>query len=663
MSATAYIGVSILASALGVDWQQSLWSNYERMMGLWTLLHVFFFFIVIATSLREEDFRWLFRAIVLSAAILALFGLGEIIAARGAARIESTLKNSAFLASYLFLAGFLALMLAWQERAQPVLKYVWLSISLVSFFAMVSTGTRGAMIALGASTFLILFLSILFSPWGFRVKRFLGYGVAILVMIIIIGYFSKDWLSRSSFDPLARLASVSSQERTVEGRLLAWRVAWTGWRERFFLGWGIENFSLLFNAHYDPRLYEQEPWFDRAHNFILDIGATTGILGLVAYLMIFVSALVLIRKKWRRERISFGVFAITNAILVGHLLQNFFVFDSITSLVTLWVVFAWIHAGSIDTHEQKQYPGRHWWVLIPGAVLAVALVLFVMWRPLQENRLGKAGYDAFAQRLGDERAMHLYENALAYNTFGDVDVRRSVAEYLFEFMQKGGKRDPQALRRVIDYAIQKMEENIKERPSDVKWYMYQGQLYNLGAAFFPEVSQEYAAYAEKRYLESAELSPGRPQIYLEIAQARSVLKNIPGVWEAMDTAERLAPDYGTVYINGIVHAIALGDRQREAQYMAKLTALEAIDAPVLRDAYYKVGRLDETIAMENRYIQRLESQSDASKKTLAVEYKNLAVFHKEAGHIPEARGAALKVIELDPSQRPSAEVFLQLLGG
>jgi len=666
--------VATIVSFFAQDFSRSVWSNYERMMGLWTLTHVLLFFFITTNICRDyKKSLWLLRSASLAALIVSLIGIFEFIGSSGAARVEGPLRNAAFLASYLLLTAFIALWLTLREDSTKKEALLWGCVFLLSCLALFLTATRGALVGLAGGLGVLSILVLLCAPedkstLGLRnklLKKYVTVGWLLCIVLLSGAILFRERLARSSFDPISRLASISFKDNSFQGRLKIWRVGWEGWRARFLGGWGVENIDIMFNEKYDPGLIDLEPWIDRAHNVVLDMGIAVGFVGLGAYFGIFIASIIFLARGWKKRDVPFWMFSVFTALLTAHFIQNLFVFDSITSLLILFTVFAFIAARAPavaeDNFPRRKNQSRAFVLLLLGAMVVVPLFYVGAWGPFWENRHGKRGYDAFA--FGDdEEGFREIETALAYDTYGNIDVRRSVAEYVFEFLKQGGKRDPQALRRVIDYAIQKMEENIKERPGDVKWYMYQGQLYNLGAVFFPEVSQEYAAYAEKRYLESAKLSPGRPQIYLEIAQARSVLKNIPGVWEAMDTAEHLAPDYGAVYINGVVHAIALGDRKREAQYMAKLTALEAIDVPALRDAYYKVGRLDETIAMENRYIQRLESQRDVSKKTLAVEYKNLAVFHKEAGHIPEARAAALKVIELDPSQRQSAEAFLQFLG-
>ena len=48
----------------------------------------------------------------------------------------------------------------------------------------------------------------------------------------------------------------------------------------------------MFAEHYDPRMYKQEPWFDRAHNVFFDWFVAGGVLGLVAYLALYLTPIL-----------------------------------------------------------------------------------------------------------------------------------------------------------------------------------------------------------------------------------------------------------------------------------------------------------------------------------------------------------------------------------
>lgn len=670
-----FFGIMVLSAFFGADFYQSVWSNYERMIGLWTFFHLFLFFLIIATTIiKEHQWLWLFRVAALSSLIVSLVGIAEFLETGTAFRIESTLKNSAFLASYLLPAAFINLLLLLRETRFTAVSLLWGVSALLAFSVIVLTGTRGAVLASVAG---FLLLNILFLLLGSREGRTLSianqtlkkFAVGILVVFVLlvgVGFVFKERLSMSSFSPLARLAGISLSTSTIEGRLLAWSVSWQGWQERPLLGWGPENYNLLFNARYNPALVAQEPWFDRAHNFIFDIGTTTGFVGLILYLGIFASALILLVRGWKNEIFSFWTFAIFVSLLLSHLLQNLFVFDTLTSLVLLFLILAFIHSRFNQSVDAASKIKNSFSLFFVGLLVVGPLFYIGAWKPFQENRIGRAGFDAFAVGQDDE-AMRLIERALSYNTYGNIDVRRSVAEYVFEFLKQGGKRNPESLKRVIDYAILKMEENILEKPQDVKWYMYQGELYNLGAVVFGKPDPAYAKNAERRFLEARELSPARPQVYLEIAQARKIMGDHDGLWEILDEAFEVAPNYSLPHMHALVHAIEIGNRERETRELEWLFSNDIhFNRELIVDAYFSAGRIDKAIDVQLSQIEYStviagREENGYAPKSIAGYYAVLAALYKEAGMYENAREAAYKAVEFDPSQKKSAEAFLRTL--
>ncbi len=76
-------------------------------------------------------------------------------------------------------------------------------------------------------------------------------------------------------------------ERPVETlRITQWRFCWDLIRERPLFGWGLRNFTPLYEA-------KMNYWFGHPHNFFLMLSAETGII--TALLLIAVVASVMIR--------------------------------------------------------------------------------------------------------------------------------------------------------------------------------------------------------------------------------------------------------------------------------------------------------------------------------------------------------------------------------
>lgn len=227
-------------------------------------------------------------------------------------------------------------------------------IWIFSFFLILSQ-TRGAILALviGAAVFLIhlvFFLPKTWKKWSFAV---------LIVLFLTTGslyyYRHLPFVQNLPGGRVLELFDQGSKADSVQTRLWTWGSAWKGFKERPILGWGQENFSLVFDKHFDPRHYKpgkvSETWFDRAHSVIFDYLAETGILGLLSYLSIFVVLFWKIIKNWHQNFISRddrGVSQLQSIFLRGlfiilpmtYLIQGLALFDVLPIYINLFFFLA-----------------------------------------------------------------------------------------------------------------------------------------------------------------------------------------------------------------------------------------------------------------------------------------------------------------------------------
>src|SRR3989344_4602788 len=109
-----------VATGMSVDPTKSFWSNFERMEGYITVLHLFAYFIVAASILHATRLwtRFFEFSVIVSAAIgvYALCqAIGFIPIDQGATRITATLGNAIYFGIYLVFNIYLALFLLWRE--------------------------------------------------------------------------------------------------------------------------------------------------------------------------------------------------------------------------------------------------------------------------------------------------------------------------------------------------------------------------------------------------------------------------------------------------------------------------------------------------------------------------------------------------------------------
>ena len=327
--------VMVLATIFGSDPFHSFWSNSERMEGLVGHLHLFAYFIVLISVLRSKKFwGWLVHTSLGVNAIVAVYSLlqlsGQIKINQSSARVDATFGNATYLAVYeLFHIFFILILLShlitsakWQKSVgTKILGASYLLLLLLDIFVLFQTETRGT--ALGLIFGLLVGAAVV--VWKEKARpavRKWSVGVlAAIVLLVAMFVGVRDSNFVRNTPTLARLASINLAEGHV--RFMVWNMGWQGFKEKPVLGWGPENYMLVFNKHYNPQMHNQEQWFDRSHNVVFDWLTTTGILGLLAYLSLFVAALYLL---WWQKGVFFSVAerALFTGLLVAYFFHNLF---------------------------------------------------------------------------------------------------------------------------------------------------------------------------------------------------------------------------------------------------------------------------------------------------------------------------------------------------
>ena len=669
MSAMMLFLISMgIASVMGVDVSKSMWSDYERMFGFITWAHAAVFVFVLSQVVRkEQEWDWIFKVAVSTAVGVAAYAAWQWFTTSDLS--ISTVGNAAYLSSYLVPLFFITCMLAFSK--ERFIKSVWLYAAALLLFliALVGTQARAGVVGLagglGIGALLFLFLAPVeghaLSLSHRLLKRFVAaLSVLGILAILTIAVFPEQ-TSILLPSQLGQLRDFNIQEGTASGRIQVWQVAWEGAQDHILFGWGPENFAILFNTYYKPGLYIVEPWFDRAHNFLFDYGATMGIAGLVAYMGMFGTACYMAVRKWRQGVLPFWHMAMICSLVGAHLMQNLFTFDTISSLMVLLVVFGYSNARSgVETIETRRsekniQSGR---VLVASAVVVLTMGVggyFLVARPYLANASAYQGWEVLRMGGGDEAAIAQFEKSISYHTAYSVDARRFVAEYVFEFLKQGGKRPDTSLKRLMNYAIEKMTENMAAEPENVKWVMYRGELYSLFAQKF---DPSFAKAAEEDFLRARDMSPGRPQIYLELAQARKIQGDTNTAREYIDYVTRTAPNFFFGHLNALILAIETGNTIRESEEYAWLGNEDGLRNEAIRDAYFKAKRYQDAAAIQELIIPFADKQPNQYR---AVLYAHLAALYRFAGEMEKARAAAHTVLALDPAKKDEVEAFLQTL--
>lgn len=340
-----FLGVVLVADLVGQNFFNSLWSNYSRMEGYVSLLHYFFYFLVLSTVLNTREKWFLFLRILMSVSfivlVIAVLQKFKIILAVDFNRVDATFGNSSYLGVYASLHFFLCGFLFFSE-AQKSWKYFAGFLAICNLVSIYLSQTRSATLAVMAGLAICAFLAL-----KNRRKVFLWATVFLILFIVSVFIFkSSGYRSTNLF---ARISQISLNDESTQARLAIWNYSFEAFKLKPFLGWGQENFVYLAKL-YQPDLYST-PWVDRAHNFVLDWLVNTGLLGLLGYLgVLFVLLFYIVKPK------NSTMGRMQRSILIGFLLcyviNNFFVFDFLSSLICLYTVLALVQFYETESTQK-----------------------------------------------------------------------------------------------------------------------------------------------------------------------------------------------------------------------------------------------------------------------------------------------------------------------
>ncbi len=537
-----FMGILFLTSLTSVDFAKSFWSTQERMNGVITLLHFYVFFIVlISTFKNKKDWQRIIWASLICSFFVGMYGIGqkfglEFLLKNSAIRMSATLGNPIFLGVYALLHVFLAGILFYFQKTKTgkifIIFFLVFNISILFL-----TATRGALIAFGTSVVFGL-IYFAFSKQSKRKVKILS----LIMLLTIIGsssfiYFnrSKEWINKMP-QTVRRLTKIDLEKN--KSRLISWQIGLQGFKEKPLLGYGWENYDIVFNKHYNPWYLNkgnQATWFDRSHNQVIDILALMGIFGILSYLAIFGIVFWLLFKKIKildnlKQKIPFVLLGL---MFLAYFVQNLFVFDTPAPLIVFYFSLALVYFLTKDSFKQvqpDQQVDHSKKSNFPLPVFILLILIFLPWamykfniEPFQQSRLGVRAIQA--SKLDLKSSLYLYEQALAKPCFTNPEVRvylaQAAAEQYPKISSETSQEDLSLITEATEMAIAEYKKSVQEHPLNARHWLYLGQLYNLGINY----NAEYIEDAKETLKRALELSPKRQQIYYELGRVYFYEKN------------------------------------------------------------------------------------------------------------------------------------------
>lgn len=613
----------LLSTFFGVDWRASLWSDEQRAFGVIGIMHLAL--LVLITSSLKNKIEW--RKILLfsfaAATLVSLIGISQKLvyvpsqsvsswlyiifpianSPNPLDRIGSTLSNSAFLAGYLLFGLFIGFWFlvgetrkhADRKANRRAKQFLWFLAAgeIVILAAIFLTQTLGALLGLGLG---VLFLVAYYIIKGKgRVGQFSLRSIALacLAFLVILGsfvFFTRGDAFWDNVPGFSRISKASLKTPSIHDRLLVWNIALAAFKDYPFLGWGPENFRIAYDKHYNPEILNDSiggtNW-DKPHNTILEYLTDTGILGLLAYLLLWAAViycLLRIGKSGNDNHLG----PVFGAMLISYFSQNLFVFDTVGTYLMFFVVLGFIDyqyqktvlsakevraAGSINDKNLK---------VVTLILILISLVpIYYSYAIFSGAQAEYWGVNYMLNRL-PESSLLSFRQAVTIPTPYLNDIEQHFADAVRQAPGQGINLS--AGTSLQNEIISYLRDAINRHPLNFYNYL---TLAEFETAFY-QSNPKYLDDAQAMLQKAINFSPERQQIYYPLAKIMVLKGDIKGAYDIFKHLVNLNPNAGEPHFYFGILAYEVGD-------------IKTADAEIARAAELgrKPATSDEMVALAN----------------------------------------------------------------
>ncbi|MDO8752135.1 MAG: O-antigen ligase family protein, partial [Candidatus Wolfebacteria bacterium] len=614
---------------------RAFWGTIERGEGVFGVAHYIALFFFVAVFLRHKERLIFLKLFLVSGYALIFHGAAQKLA--GLDRVTSYIGNSAFFAGHLL---FL-IAVAWIVMQESKKKGIWWYLALVfiplAVLEIVMTGTRGALLGAGAGALVFLFTV--------AVRRFGKKALWALVGICIVGSIGV-WMGSGRVRTLLKERSDS-----IQTRLTMWEAGWEAFKVKPLIGWGPEHFILASSRHYNPEAARfGETWFDRAHNKILDILISQGVLGGLIFIGLLGSVLFTV---WRDTTYKKPL---TLAFGSAYLIQTMFAPDQIVSWIGLMVFLGYI-VGAQKKEEHSKNEKVLSSTRLAGKIGAAGVGVLMGAALYYGNVLPYTQLKALFKAKGAEDPIPFLERAFVKDTFARAEAEANLLDFYME-----NRPDLITNKETGDRIRDEARALVKKEPQDIRYGIQYVRVMTEQGKKDKVLYEE----AEKELKNLLHIAPNRQEIYYLLALVKGLRGELE---EAIETARRAVEIDQKVprahYVLGVALASSgKADLQKQAEeelmkaedLNPSLDALQNSDVDTLISMYESGKRWDRIAGMALRNAEGAISWTIFPKRVFIIalfhfaEKKNEEAFMKIARYVeskfPEQKEAAEEAVRL-----------------
>ncbi|PKM91840.1 hypothetical protein CVU82_01375 [Candidatus Falkowbacteria bacterium HGW-Falkowbacteria-1] len=681
----AYFVAIILSLFVSVDFNLSFWGDLERMLGLFHLLHFLaLYFIVVSVFRTKKDYFWLFNVMILVCFVVALMMIGS----HSEKYSQSILGNRAYLAAFMIFGIFLSFLMTvknkeWWAKAIYLFSLPFFVYSLIK--ANVSGSHAGLMVGL-------FFSLLIFSIFSKSRKIKIG-GISILLFFVISLTSLFLFRSNTVFDGTylgQALRDFSSENITLRTRLISWNAAGHYLLDHpvnLIFGVGHGNYALVFDSYFDASFYDYDrhaTYFDRAHNNLIDILATTGLIGLLTYLSLIFFLFYFLNKTYQQNKGNYDInnikglniweYSILSGLLVAYFVQNLAVFDSFSTYMYLMFFMAFVNFleisnkkidnNIVETKGRKEGVREEILFLFFGAA-SLMLIFNVNILAIKTSRKTIEAYTS----LGRGDVLGFYQKSGEAFTLNSVMARDSKESYInlvtsnFDSMLEKSSLDD--LEKIVLLAIQATDSNLNYNVNDSLMLFRSAKVYEMAGRLYSKKGDnnqavKYNDIALKLIDMAIISSPQRVPLY---SFKSSILLNVGREDEALESLN-YAKNINKKMPDAFCQLANLNFVFENIEEFHK-------DFPIcIEDGGLELMSFDSFISGFEEYFFAKEDFESLRKIYGVILEKypedidwlsRSALVYYQIGDFDQAERNAFKILELDSSYKEDIDLFLEQL--
>lgn len=561
-----FLTSQIASTIFSIDRHTSFWGYYSRFHGglASTLCYVFLFYALVTHfSHQAKAIRNLIIAILTTAALTSFYavlermGIDKNIWVQDVQnRVFSTLGQPNWLSAYLIALLPISLFSALRTK-HWTLRTTHYSLSLLFLTAILFTRSQSG---IGATIITLLAFTVIALVQKNQTKL-----LPALALVLLGVFFFKNTAVLKTFQSLNKTNPFYSDTATIiteenktrlggSDSMAIRRVVWQGaielGKKYPFFGTGVETFGYSY-YWVRPSIHnltsEADFLYNKAHNEYLNFLATTGFVGLAAYLFLIFSIIKVFTSKHFAPSTSHQ--ALSAPLLLGFtsiLITNYFGF-SVVNLALFFFLFPAIFLATTDT-SNKSFPINK---LTTHQTLSTILVLAIaLWLVLGVRRLWQADINYVSGRSNlDKNLEAIKQNPsepLYYAQLGNVQSLVATQIIAPQIKDLPASTSAKLRAQADNYLNQYVEEALKNTSRAVSMNKYNLNLLKTKARTeltLAQLDPKYSLEAVQTLLKITELSPTEAGNYLNIGILYTELKQYDQAKLAFQKALQLKPDY------------------------------------------------------------------------------------------------------------------------